>query len=289
MTTRNTLAESAQILARGRFASTAPNGNITITVYRNASGTPEILTDNVCLQQGTSGVYIWSFSNLDSAPASYSDYFWTMTNGSEAVDGSERFGGWPDQVSNLQGLNTVTITVKDNAATPLAIEGVKVEIYNSDNTVFQDGKTTDINGQAVFLLNNGSYKVRLAKTQVGFAIPEDLTVSGATSQEYTGIPVQIVSGAGAGECEVSIFAASQRPSTNLASLKGTAQIVNLPVNLGGKYYPNQKIEGNYSSVGDARLYWVLPIGATVQFKVDDLGISDQKAIPDQVSADYKDL
>lgn len=286
---RNTLSEAAQVVVRGEFSTTAPNGNITITLYRNAGGTAETLTSNLCIKQGTTNFYLWPFSSLTTAPTSYSDYLWTMTNGSDTVSGNSVFGGWPDSVSNLQGANTVTITVKDNQAIPVVIDGVDVQIYNSDNTLFLDSKQTDTNGEAVFLLDDGSYKVRLNKTQVGFTIPESLTVSGVTAQEYTGIPVQIVSGAGAGECEVSIFTSSQRPSTPLATLKGTAQIVNLPVELSGKYYPGQKVDGTYSSIDPARLYWVLPRGATVQFTVSDLGISAQKAIPDQASADYKDL
>lgn len=290
MTTRNTLAESAQILARGKFTT---GGSVTITVYRNAGGTAEALDSAACTEQDSSGHYLWPFSNLTNAPSTYSDYLWIMTNGTPAEDrdGTERFAGWPENVSSLQGANTVTITIKDNQAIPVVVEGVAVQIYNSDNTLFLDSKITDENGLAVFLLDNGSYKVRLSKVQNGFTIPEDLVVSGTTVDEYIATPNTIISGAGAGECEVSIFTSSQRPTIALADLIGTAKIESLPAEISGVYYPGKKVNGTYDS-GNKRMFWILPQLATVQFVVDNLGIGGAdglKAIPATSSADYKNL
>jgi hypothetical protein len=87
---------------------------------------------------------------------------------------------------------------------------------------------------------------------------------------------------------VSIFTASQRPTVPLSSLEGTAQIVSLPAEISGVYYPGQKVNGIYEPTND-RIYWILPQGATVSFQVIDLGISAEKAIPAASSANYKDL
>lgn len=285
--TRNTLSESSQVLARAKFTT---GDTVVITVYRNASGTAEVLDSNVCIDQDSSGIYLWLFSNLTTAPSSYSDYLWIMSNGTPAQDqwGIERFGGWPNFVSNLQGTNTVTITVKDNQAIPIVMQDVKVDIYNSDNTLFLDSITTDTNGLAVFLLDDASYKVRLSKPQADFTVPEDLVVLGTTAQEYTGIPSVITPPVGANDCIVSVFASAQNPSLKLTTLKGTATIISLPTLLEGEYFPNTKIEGTYDS-SSGRLYWVLPRLAVIQFKIDTLGISEQKAIPDQSTVSYQDL
>ncbi len=282
---RNTLSEINQVLARGVFTT---GDTVTITVYRNAGATAETISSNSCSEQGGTGVFIWPFSNLDTHPTTFSDYLYIMTNGASTVIGYERFGGWPDSVVHIEGTNTTTITVYDNQITPVAIGSVSVMIYNSDNTLLIDSKTTDTNGQSVFLLDDGSYNVRLSKPQVGFTIPETLTVSGITTQDYTGIPSTIVSGAGAGECEVSIFTASQRPSAKLSKLEGIATIKTLPTELDGVYYSGQKVDGNYDAL-TGRIYWVLPRGAVVFFKVVDIGINEEKTIPDSSAINYVDL
>lgn len=290
MTTRNTLAEAAIILARAKFTTL---DTVTITVYRNAGGAAETLTSAVCTEQDSSGFFLWPFSNLTTAPTTFSNYQWNMSNGTPAEDqwGEASFGGWPENISSLQGANTVTITVKDNQAIPVVVEGVAVQIYNSDNTLFLDSKVSDSDGKAVFLLDNASYKVRLSKVQTGFTIPEDLVVSGTTVDEYIAVPNTIISGAGAGECEVSIFVSSQRPTIALSSLIGTAKIESLPAEISGVFYVGKKVNGTYDP-NNNRIFWVLPQAATVQFVVNDLGIGGadgQKAIPATSTADYKNL
>ena len=284
------LAEFSTRKVYSAFGTFANGDSITTNVYKDGSSTPEAQTAGTVAQIGTTGIFVYSLSDLVNQPTTLTEYYWTMEDATTKKDsGLVRVGGWIETASSGPGANLVTITVNDGV--PVPILGVEVQIWNAAETVMLDTKETDSSGQVVFALDDGAYKVRLAKPQYSFTVPEDLTVSGTTTDTYAGAAIVITPGSGAGECEVSIFAASQRPTVNLANLDGSAEIISLPAELSGIFYPELKVPGIYDSI-NGRIYWVLPRGATVQFKVDDLGISSsdaQKAIPDSASADYKDL
>lgn len=257
---------------------------VTISLADLSDGSTVTISSSSCSEIGNSAIFTWSMAdNIVTYPTSFTEYSYIMTNASITKVGKIVLF---DQADFANGANQVTITVNDTVPNP--IEGVQVQIWNSADTVLQDIKSTNASGQVVVMLNDGSYKVKLYKSLVTFTVPEDLTVSGTTVDTYEGSLITITSGAGAGECEISIFAASQRPTVPLSTIEGTAQIVDLPTELTGVYYPGQKIKGTYDSV-NFRILWVLPRGATVAFKVDLLGIQTENAIPDQASADYKDL
>ena len=285
MTTRNILSEASLILARAKFTTL---DGVTITVYLNAGGTAETLDSNTCAEQDGSGIFLWSFSDLTTAPTSYSDYLWIMTNGTPAEDqwGVERFGGFVNNIASIAGANTATITVEDTSNDPIA--DVEVQLLNAAQDLVLDTKTTNASGVVVFSVDDGSYKVIMTKAQVSFTVPENLTVSSTTTQTYTGTLLTITGGAGAGACEVSIFASSQNPGVILPTLTGKASIVNLPAELTGIFYEGAKINGTYDAANN-RIFWILPQSSTVLFVVSDLGISAEKAIPATSTADYKDL
>ena len=259
---------------------------VTITLWDLSDDSVETLTSASCSEIASSGLFSWALSNITTYPTAYKEYVYEMDNGAVEVSGKIILF---DEADKANGANQVTITVNDGV--PVPILGVEVQVWNAAQTVMLDSKSTDSSGQVVFALDDGAYKVRLAKPQYSFTVPEDLTVSSTTVDTYSGTAIVITPGSGAGECEVSIFAASQRPTVNLANLEGSAEIISLPAELSGIFYPGLKVTGTYDSV-NGRVYWVLPRGSTVQFKVDLLGISSsdaQKAIPDSASADYKDL
>jgi hypothetical protein len=257
---------------------------VTISIADLSDDSVVALDTNSCTEVTTSGVFKFPLSNITTYPTTPVEYVYIMTNGATTKSGKITLYA---QEGSVNGANQTTITVNDSVPAPIV--SVEVQVWNSGQTVLLDTKTTNASGQVVFALDDGSYKVVLSKPQYSFTVPEDLTVSGVTTDTYTGNAIVITPGSGAGECEVSIFSASQRPTVNLANLEGTAQIVNLPAELSGIYYPGQKISGTYVSTSPARLYWILPQGATVSFKCDTLGISAEKAIPATSSADYKDL
>ena len=93
-------------------------------------------------------------------------------------------GSWVDN-SGGSGAYNVNVTVNDTGAVP--IPGVLVSCYNNDESLLVSYATTNLAGQVGFLLDNGAYKIRLAKyATYTFTNPQALTVSGATSATYTG-------------------------------------------------------------------------------------------------------
>lgn len=90
-------------------------------------------------------------------------------------------------VDNLgPGNRLVTVTVEDDVSTD-PIAGVYVQVFNTTITTQQAFGFTDVNGQIVFSLFDGDYKVVLSKIgSYVFTIPEDLAVSGDTSVTYQG-------------------------------------------------------------------------------------------------------
>lgn len=82
------------------------------------------------------------------------------------------------------GSSTVTITITDGDDIP--IQDVYVEIWNSGLTAVVTYGTTDSNGQVQKTADDGVYKVKTRKGGYTFNDPFDLTVSGDTSDTYTG-------------------------------------------------------------------------------------------------------
>ena len=90
-------------------------------------------------------------------------------------------------IEEASGANMVTITVEEADHTP--IPDASVRILNNAETLTLLTGTTNVSGQLVVALNDGSYKIRLSKAMANFTVPETLTVSGATAKTCTGIVV----------------------------------------------------------------------------------------------------
>lgn len=118
------------------------------------------------------GVGFWHFNVYSSATKNYS-----LDVEVSANTGDELYTLLSGQV----GLKTVTLTVNDGSAN---VAGVRVNVYNSGNTVFLAAGTTDTNGQVVFVLDEAAYKLRLYKTGVA-TTTADLTVTSASTQTGT--------------------------------------------------------------------------------------------------------
>ena len=87
------------------------------------------------------------------------------------------------------GANAVTITLKDTDTNGVIIPDVFVTLRNNTDDTVLDRKITNENGQVIFSLNNGSYKLYIRKLgNYTFTIPEALTVLGDTVKEYYGDP-----------------------------------------------------------------------------------------------------
>ena len=84
-------------------------------------------------------------------------------------------------VSGQVGANSMTITVSDGAS---AVPGMNVNVYNSANTVFLAAGVTDASGQITFVLDAGSYKLRLYKLGIA-TTSADLTITADATQTTT--------------------------------------------------------------------------------------------------------
>jgi len=70
----------------------------------------------------------------------------------------------------------VDFFITDKTAMALPVVGVLVRIYSGTGAVFFTQATTDINGQASFLLETQDYTARFFKQQVSFSQPQLFTV-----------------------------------------------------------------------------------------------------------------
>jgi len=95
-----------------------------------------------------------------------------------------------DQIDSITGYltstgsSTVTITITTSGGTP--IQDANVQIWNSTATALVTYGVTNSNGQIQKSVDDGVYKVKVRKGGYSFSDPFDLTVSGDTSQTYTG-------------------------------------------------------------------------------------------------------
>ena len=85
------------------------------------------------------------------------------------------------------GLPTATITVKETDGTGAVIPNVRVQIYDAANAVYVAEGTTNGSGIAAIIVpGDATYKVRCSLAGWTYTLPETLTVSGDTADEYYG-------------------------------------------------------------------------------------------------------
>ena len=86
------------------------------------------------------------------------------------------------------GYPTATITIKETDTNGAVIPNVRVAVYDAANAVYVNEGTTNGSGIATIIIPGGdaTYKARLYLAGYTFTIPETLTVSGDTADEYYG-------------------------------------------------------------------------------------------------------
>jgi len=88
-------------------------------------------------------------------------------------------------LSQFTGIEKAEIIVIDQNTDP--IQGVAVSIATSDNSrVITYSHITDANGRVFIYLNQGTYKVRLAKNFVNFTLKDLVVPSGGVLETYSG-------------------------------------------------------------------------------------------------------
>ena len=186
------------------------------------------------------------------------------------------------QLTGIAGINATTITIDDGTD---PIDGVSVAIYNSDNTIFITSATTNSSGIATVYLDDGSYKVRISKAGYGFTNPESLTVSGVTTDTYSGDAVVTES---AESCRLYEYCFGQDGITPLTSVTSLATIRSLPYDYDNKLHSIDGVIGTYDATSGF-LYWDIVRGCRVLVTITELGISSYVDIPDASTARLANL
>lgn len=177
------------------------------------------------------------------------------------------------QLTGIAGINATTLTITDGTD---PLDGVSVAIYNSANTIFITSTTTNSSGVATVYLDDGSYKVRLSKAGYGFTNPESLTVSGVTTDTYTGEGVVTES---AESCRLYEYCFAQDGITPLATVTSLATIRTLPYDYDNRLHSVDGVIGTYDATSGF-LYWDIVRGCRVLVTITELGISSYVDIPD---------
>jgi 5-hydroxyisourate hydrolase-like protein (transthyretin family) len=248
------------------------DATVTIELWDLSDGSVVALDDNACPEL-VPEFYAWAVSNITTPPTTYTEYLYQMSD----TGNTQRYGAIVFyEETPATGAEQVTITVEDAQGVPIV--GVEVQVFNSDQSVLIDKKKTDSNGQVVFALDDGAYKVRLAKVQCTFTVPEDLTVSGTTAETFIGTPLVIASPADSSVCRVFGYAFNQAGSAPLSELRAYATITSLPMSANNKMHVGAKVQATYDP-STGLFHWDIIQGAVCAFKCDDLGISYTRTVP----------
>ena len=87
-------------------------------------------------------------------------------------------------ISQVTGTGNREITIHVEDADTNNLQDVLVRIGEAS-------QYTDVNGDAIFALDDGSYDVILRKNFVDFTVPESLTVSGDATHDYSGTLIEV--------------------------------------------------------------------------------------------------
>ena len=202
-------------------------------------------------------------------------------------------GSWEGKEGAGSGASVVTLTVRDSV-TLIGIPDVIVQVFNAALTTLLRWGLTDTNGQIVFNLDDGTYKIMLRKHgSYSFSNPETLVVSGPTTDTYDGVA----------------FSPSAPPSPETCVVSGyTHDIGDLPISVDVEadlVEPRHFTTGGVQIIKSARTvssaaldgYWELVLtrsgeytAATVRYSFKINGIAmNEYLIPDQDNVDFADL
>lgn len=186
------------------------------------------------------------------------------------------------------GANTVTITLQELAGTP-KIADAQVTVKNSADDTIIAQLTTDANGQVVFSLDNGSYKLHKQKlSSYSFTNPETLTVSGTTTLTVIGTPLSVDAPAVPDICRLYIRPYNPDGTPEETTLTGNdyIKIIILPeIDSGAIAYEGQTVAFTWDA-SNALWYVDMPQGATVEINIPSAGYDEfQAVVPSTTTAD----
>lgn len=191
----------------------------------------------------------------------------------------------------MAGIYKVTLQIYETA-TVVPIADVLIDVYDSTNTSHMNGSriTTSSNGQAEFYRDNGTYKIRMMKGGVTFALGTVTVASADVSATLYGTPITIAAPSTGDACRVYEYCFLPDDTTPMASVIAKARIKSLPYDYNGKYHSGQEIDGTYSAVTGV-VYWDLVYGALVEFNIKHIhhGWTVGKTIPTTGTVRLKEI
>ncbi len=200
---------------------------------------------------------VWSFANPITLADTIPKVFAVNAGSSNPDTIANHVWSWSTRTltsGSGTGANQVTLTVKDAGDSVTVLNGVRVQVLNQTQTSTEGLLTSNSLGQAIFALNNATYKVRLFKPGYVFVVPESVIVAGTTIKTFYG----------------SAFDPGTPPSPALCRVYGYVKdINNLPV-VGAKIealiktvpvrYQNVLISPYYkTTITDSNGYWFLDL------------------------------
>jgi hypothetical protein len=122
-------------------------------------------------------------------------------------------------ISPTTGAYAITINIKDDAGTPANIADVKVQVHNSsnDDSPRYGPKITNLNGNIVFNLDDGTYYVRAQKTGYTFT-NSTFVVSGTSATVNKTMNALVITPPVDGETCTLWFQAKKLDNTNTTGL-----------------------------------------------------------------------
>lgn len=93
---RYRIIEQPTILGKFDTGST-----VTIDLYDLSDESSVTLTSDSCNEVGSTGVFIWSTSNITTQPTTLKEYLWIMSDGTVTSYGKVVLGGYPEDVQRI--------------------------------------------------------------------------------------------------------------------------------------------------------------------------------------------
>ena len=173
------------------------------------------------------------------------------------------------------GASQVTVNIQDLSSNP--VQGAQVDFYDATNTTFLTRHFTDINGQVVVAIDDGTYAVRIWASGYAFTVPETLLVLGDGSATFQGQSfLSPTAPSGPDKCVIygQILDAGGSPVVG-AEVDANA----VTPQAGGGYIIGPQIA---STITDAAGYFELELlrNIEVNFVIDDADINVIKTVPD---------
>jgi hypothetical protein len=210
----------------------------------------------------------------------------TKTEIGEAADtvltASHGAGSWTGTA--IGGSSMVTLTIDDGAD---PVVGAMVRIYNSANTGNPlRTETTDALGQVSFSIDDGTYAVRVTKSGYSFTTPETLTVSGATTDTYSGTSTTTIPDPSA----ASLCVVFDNNVHDIAGVALTGTVItywsNIPqASTAGLVEGTKKT----ATVAAGVVSFELERGKIAHIKIPDADINHRVTVPDAASVALKTL